>query len=138
MSYNSKCIQCHWAEHLNGTFYAVSILPQWRKNCQEEKKWVNMLSQRSQTQKAHTLQFHLYEILKKAKLQWQKAERLPGVKRWNEKEHEGNCRGDGNALYFDCEGYTTNVKTHQTIYFNFKLMNSIACNLFLNKVNLKN
>lgn len=39
------------------------------KNFQEEKKWVNMLSARSQTQKPHTLQFHLYEILKKAKLQ---------------------------------------------------------------------
>ena len=108
------------------------------KNFQEEKKWVNMLSERSQTQKLHTLQFHLYEILKKAKLQWQKAERLLGVKRWNAKGHEGNCGGDGNALYFDCEGYTTNVKTHQTIYFNFNLMNSIACNLYLNKVHLKN
>ena len=54
------------------------------KNFQEEKKWVNMLSERSQTQKPHTLQLHLYEILKKENPQWQKAERLLGVKKWSE------------------------------------------------------
>ena len=105
-----------------------------RKKLSEHVKWMKPDT------KASYLTIPFIWNSRKGKTTLTESRKAAGIERWTAKGHERNHGGDGNTLHFDCDsdGYTTNIKTYQTIHFNFNLMNSITCNLYLNKVHLKN